>query len=75
MKYIVLNILLALAGIIVCCIGIAYIWWLSRYIGNLNPAETFINVILVSISYIVPSLILLGGGFALFLKALMDPIE
>ena len=72
-KEFIVNTLVAILGLVVICLGVGYIWWFGNIIEETK--ETFINVILVSLGYIIPTVTILGLGFLLFMKTLMDPWE
>ena len=72
-KELIINFVIILIGITIICLGIGYIWWFHDYIIKTNPKVNFINVILVSLGYIVPTLILFGSGLIIFIGTLMDP--
>ena len=74
-KEIIVNILSILLGILLISIAIGYIGWLYGLLIKINPPQTFINIVLISLAFIIPSLILLGGGFCFFIKTLIDPWE
>jgi hypothetical protein len=75
MKNIILNIITIIVGIIFVCISIAYISWVYGYINDLNMPDTFLNTLFTILAYILPTLILMGVGFILIIKALFIIID
>ena len=75
LKYILLNTWLGLIGIFLVCIAGGYLIWIINTPNILQLKESIINIALALFICIVPTFILAGGGFILFIKILMDPIN
>jgi len=75
MKYIILNIFVGLLGIILVCIAGAYVVWFLNYAESLKSIESFKTILFIIIGSIIPTIIIGGTGFLLFIKVLYDPFE
>ncbi len=75
MKYIILNIVLILLGMFLCCLSLGYLKWYLAFVDSLQWKETFMNIALFGFALIVPLFTLIGGGLLLVIKILYDPFQ